>query len=341
MLKNEVGGKVLVLGSRGVGKSSICRTLLNYSVKIGWQTCYVDLDIDNNDIACCSAIAAGCFSEYIPYDCNDINKLAYFFPYEYLNSGNIEVYANLVRNLMEAVDKRMIKDKEDFVRSNTILGRNLVASGQKSIYASNSIINTPAYIMDMSREQIKQFISIVNPYLVLVVDNDNIISTLKEFKDLLVLKIPKNGGVVQYSEENQKKNRLLKLERYFFDERFICSRDIIPLSKLTIYKYVHAGEGMGGNKLDYMLVKVDPSVDDLNKAIIGVLQLENRGLTNIPDQNKMEYVLKKPLLSIIFIFEIKEGGEGGKEVVVIRPEYLKNIYIDNIWILSNQKYYRN
>ncbi len=37
--------QVLVVGPVDVGKSTVCRLLLNYAVRMGRQPCFVDLDV--------------------------------------------------------------------------------------------------------------------------------------------------------------------------------------------------------------------------------------------------------------------------------------------------------
>lgn len=37
--------QVLVVGPTDVGKSSVCKILLNYAVRMGRQPCFIDLDV--------------------------------------------------------------------------------------------------------------------------------------------------------------------------------------------------------------------------------------------------------------------------------------------------------
>ena len=61
----EIGPKVLVMGAAFSGKNTVSRTLLNYSVKLGWETIFADLDSQANEISPIGTLAAASFSEYM------------------------------------------------------------------------------------------------------------------------------------------------------------------------------------------------------------------------------------------------------------------------------------
>ena len=42
---NAVAIQIMLVGPTDVGKSTICKILLNYAVKMGRQPCLVDLDV--------------------------------------------------------------------------------------------------------------------------------------------------------------------------------------------------------------------------------------------------------------------------------------------------------
>lgn len=62
----ETGPKVLIMGAASAGKSTVSRILTNYSVKIGWESVFVDLDPENNEISPLGTIGAATFNEYMP-----------------------------------------------------------------------------------------------------------------------------------------------------------------------------------------------------------------------------------------------------------------------------------
>lgn len=54
------------MGAASSGKNTVSRTLVNYSVKVGWETVYADLDPENNQISTIGTISTTTFKEYMP-----------------------------------------------------------------------------------------------------------------------------------------------------------------------------------------------------------------------------------------------------------------------------------
>ena len=54
----EIGPTLLVTGSATSGKSTICKILINYSLKLGWTPILCDLDLNSNEISPPGCIAA-------------------------------------------------------------------------------------------------------------------------------------------------------------------------------------------------------------------------------------------------------------------------------------------
>jgi polyribonucleotide 5'-hydroxyl-kinase len=68
-LKNrKVGPSILITGSQQSGKSTLCRILINYSLKLGWRPVLADLDLCNNEIVPPGCIAAVTVDEILPND---------------------------------------------------------------------------------------------------------------------------------------------------------------------------------------------------------------------------------------------------------------------------------
>lgn len=58
----------MVIGGQGSGKNSVCRTLTNYTVKLGWPTLFADLDPDSNEFALTGSISVSTLTEYMGVD---------------------------------------------------------------------------------------------------------------------------------------------------------------------------------------------------------------------------------------------------------------------------------
>lgn len=191
------------MGGACTGKRTICRTLANYSVKVGSNVIYANLDPNFNEIAPLGTIAATYLSTYMGYEPNEIEKLGYFFGSEELSADNLEQYSGLVRSMMGAIERRMDSDRQAYLQENTLKKNefqkeDLVLKYKKSLFASGCIVNAPAFFADAPQLIVKHFVSLVKPTHILVIDHDGLKTTLaNEFPNCKVLKLPKSGGVIQ------------------------------------------------------------------------------------------------------------------------------------------------
>lgn len=55
---NSVGPIVMIVGPTDVGKSTLCRILLNYAVRLGRRPVYVDLDVGQGNISIPGTVGA-------------------------------------------------------------------------------------------------------------------------------------------------------------------------------------------------------------------------------------------------------------------------------------------
>lgn len=67
LVGKHFGPKLLILGAPTSGKSELARTFLNYSVKIGWPTAFIELDPERPETSVPGMITASVVSgEYLP-----------------------------------------------------------------------------------------------------------------------------------------------------------------------------------------------------------------------------------------------------------------------------------
>lgn len=59
---------MLVTGSLHSGKKTMCKVLVNYAVKLGWQPTYVDLDLKSDEFTPPGSISASVVSQPMPCD---------------------------------------------------------------------------------------------------------------------------------------------------------------------------------------------------------------------------------------------------------------------------------
>jgi polyribonucleotide 5'-hydroxyl-kinase len=65
-LQNKIcGPRVFIAGNKESGKTSICKTLVNYSLKMGWNPILADLNLTMNLITAPGCIGAAVVEEPI------------------------------------------------------------------------------------------------------------------------------------------------------------------------------------------------------------------------------------------------------------------------------------
>ena len=78
MKEKKRGPTILVTGNNQTGKSTLCRILANYSLRLGWRTLFCDIDVNSNEISPPGCIAAAAIDESLPNDDLVQNSLCFF-----------------------------------------------------------------------------------------------------------------------------------------------------------------------------------------------------------------------------------------------------------------------
>ena len=250
------------------------------------------------------------------------------------------------------LEKRFTEDREKFhahwkLKPSSSYATEVNLVHRKSLFASGAVISAPNFFASHSQSPhfIKKFVRIIKPQVVVVLDHEALYIALKDTQDCRVLHIPRTGGAVMASEEQEKLIRNFKFDSYFFDERFMCNRDQVPINQLPIYQLVKADAVANDPAFRFNLVKVDPLAVEVSKNVLGVLSLQHKQLQVVISNSSTaaaEGVLKSSLISLIYLFELKgqEQGVGGQptDAVIIRPTTLQKSYVDMVWILGEHKY---
>ena len=63
-------------GSQQSGKSTLCKILVNYALKLGWTPVLVDLDLNGNEIGPPGSISAALISDQTVLPSDDLSKNA-------------------------------------------------------------------------------------------------------------------------------------------------------------------------------------------------------------------------------------------------------------------------
>lgn len=124
--KDEInlGPRVLVIGPHDVGKTSLCKILVSYSLRQGGNPIYVSLDTTEGSITMPGTVTATCISNIIDVEegfgssattaasmGSSTMPLAYYYGFED-PSENVKLYKLVTSRLSEAITSRMAVDEE-------------------------------------------------------------------------------------------------------------------------------------------------------------------------------------------------------------------------------------
>jgi len=104
-----------VTGSQQSGKSTLCKILVNYAIKLGWQPVLVDLDLNSAEISPPGTISAAMVTEsaVLPSDNLARNSITYFHGDTQLITN--EFFKQQMKELSEAVRIKHENDLAQFM----------------------------------------------------------------------------------------------------------------------------------------------------------------------------------------------------------------------------------
>lgn len=196
------GPIVMVVGPCDVGKSTLCRLLLNYAVRMGRRPIYVDLDVGQGHIALPGTVGAllverpsnvvDGFSQQAP--------LVFHFGYK-TPTSNAVLYNLLVTRLAEVCSDRLQANKKAKV--------------------SGIVINTCGWIKGGGYKMLTHAAQAFEVDTILVLDQERLYNELvrdmPEFVKVVIL--PKSGGVVERSATQRIEARDQSVREYFYGSR--------------------------------------------------------------------------------------------------------------------------
>lgn len=109
--QKKVGPSLLVTGSTQSGKSTLCKMLVNYSLKLGWSPIFADIDLQSGEIAPPGSISAAMLNpgeDLLPSD--SLQKKAISFFHGKTEFVTQEFYSKQVSELADAVKRKLGND---------------------------------------------------------------------------------------------------------------------------------------------------------------------------------------------------------------------------------------
>ncbi|XP_034240619.1 protein CLP1 homolog [Thrips palmi] len=219
---SELHGPVLmVVGPQDVGKSTLCRLLLNYGVRMGRRPIFVDLDVGQSHVSIPGTIGALLverpaaveegFSQQAP--------IVYHFGHK-SPSGNIKLFNTLVSTLAECIKERMQANRKANV--------------------SGVIINTCGWVKQSGYRSLTHIAQAFEVDVIVVLDQERLYNELvRDMPPFVrVVFLPKSGGVVERNKAARSEARDSRVKEYFYGLRspmYPHSFDV-RFSDVKIYK---------------------------------------------------------------------------------------------------------
>ncbi|CAF0747119.1 unnamed protein product [Didymodactylos carnosus] len=213
------GPRVMVTGLPDVGKSTLCRMLVNWAARLGRTPILVDLDVGQNQISISGTISAMVVRRPSSIEDGFRIEMPLVFHYGYKTpSENIGLYNETISSLATYVN----------IRSENV---------EKSLI-SGVVINTCGYIRTEGYESFKHVAKAFDVDLIIVLDSEWLATKLmNDLSSVKVITLPKSGGVVA-KDSAKEKFRESKIREYFYGPKNnICPHSFtIEFSEAKIFK---------------------------------------------------------------------------------------------------------
>jgi len=193
------GPITLVVGPSDVGKSTVCRILLNYAVRLGRRPVYVDLDVGQGSISVPGSLGALLVERHASIEEGFSQNSPLVYHYGHITPRpNLVLYNQLVSRIADVVRERM--------------------KNNKKAEASGVVINTCGWVRGEGYNQIKHIAQAFEVDVIIVLDQERIYNDLVRDmpKFVKVVWQPKSGGVVSRSSEQRDVLRDNRVKQYFY-----------------------------------------------------------------------------------------------------------------------------
>ncbi|KAH8401390.1 hypothetical protein KR009_005104 [Drosophila setifemur] len=197
--RDRRGPVAMVVGPTDVGKSTLCRILLNYAVRVGRRPLYADLDVGQGAIAISGNVATilierpASVEEGFPKTA----PLVYHFGHK-SPSGNSMLYNAVVSKMAEVTLQSL--------------------SSNKRTKSSGIIVNTCGWVKGSGYAHLLHAAKAYGACAIFVLDQERLYNELLRDvpKGVHVVLLPKSGGVVERSKELRHESRDQRIKEYFY-----------------------------------------------------------------------------------------------------------------------------
>ncbi|KAM9325920.1 polyribonucleotide 5'-hydroxyl-kinase Clp1 isoform 1-T1 [Gastrophryne carolinensis] len=281
--EGERGPRVLVAGPSDVGKSTLCRLLLNYGVRIGRRPALVELDVGQGSVSVPGTVGALCVERPADVEEGFSTQAPLVYHFGSTTPGtNIKLYNKLTTRLATVF--------------------NLRCEANRRAAVSGCIINTCGWVKGAGYQAIIHAASAFEVDVVVVLDQERLYNDLRRDLPHFVhtVLLPKSGGASERSKECRRESRDQRVREYFYGPRGSLYPHAfeVKFSEVKVYK-VGAPSipdsclplGMSQEDNQLKLVPVTPG-RDMAHHLLSVVPLEG-GLPNetIEEKNAAGFIV--------------------------------------------------
>lgn len=280
----------MVVGPTDVGKSTVCRLLLSYAVRVGRRPTLVELDVGQSGVSVPGTVSALCIER--PADVEEGFSVQAPLVYHFGSTTpgtNIKLYNKLTSCLAEVFSQRCEVNRKASV--------------------GGCIINTCGWVKGSGYQALVHCASTFQVDVVLVLDHERLYNELK--RDLphfvRVVLLPKSGGVVERSKECRRDARDEKIREYFYGFRglsFFPFSFEVRFSDVRIYKIGAPSIpdsclplGMSQDDTQLKLVPVTPG-RDLTYHVLSVSSVDDG------DEDARKSIVESPVCGFIVVTNV-------------------------------------
>ncbi|XP_013778493.1 polyribonucleotide 5'-hydroxyl-kinase Clp1-like isoform X1 [Limulus polyphemus] len=215
------GPTLLIVGPTDVGKSTLCRILLNYAVRQGRRPIFVDLDVGQGQTSIPGTVGALLVERPADVEEGFSQQAPLVYHYGHKSPGNnITLYNMLVSRIAEVISLR--------------------AESNKKASVSGVIINTCGWVKNEGYQAITHAALAFEVDIILVIDQERLYNELERDMPpfVRIVSVPKSGGVVERNQSLRAESRDAKVREYFYGPRaplYPHSFDV-KFSDVKVYK---------------------------------------------------------------------------------------------------------
>ncbi|KAH8384634.1 hypothetical protein KR093_003772 [Drosophila rubida] len=193
------GPVVLVVGPMDVGKSTLCRILLNYAVRVGRRPLYADLDVGQGAISISGNIATILIERPASIEEGFAKTAPLVYHFGHKSPGENSVLYNAVVSKMADVTLQSM-------------------DANKRTKSSGIIVNTCGWVKGSGYKHLLHSARAYRARAIFVLDQERLYNDLLRDvpPNVHVVLLPKSGGVVERSKGLRHESREQRIKEYFY-----------------------------------------------------------------------------------------------------------------------------